>query len=769
MATELDGSLITMLRDSAQDVLQHHSLSRLRGWIAKPRPVDMSVWKAISDMGWTGLMLPEALGGSGLDVRYACELCEIMGQHLLCEPFIACSVMPSVVIGYLPQEDACLLSEVLRSGERLIALAWQEMPGQVDTLPCGAELKNGRLYGRKVFVVGYEASSILLVSATENGQPVWVTLEANAPGVSVRHYAVGNGKQTDITFSGAPMLCATPLLKGDAALTAWQECLAVGRITQAAYSNGQTTGCLQKTLDYVSERKQFSRPIGAFQSVQHRCVDMSIGQHLGDAGWRHAAQQHVQSPLTAMTESAISAAKARNAQVALDTARLAVQLHGAMGFAEESNIGLYLRAAISDSAWLGSVWAHRRRFVSRREHLVTPIPAAEPFATEDPRDWSDTYFRARLRAWLVDHYPASLRQDDRRPFLRLRGEDQVNWLRCLLQHGWRAPAWPREYGGMGISFAKQMIYQQEMERAGVARIIDNGETQLGPTIIKYGTQAQKDWYLPRILSCDDMWCQGYSEPGAGSDLASLGTRARRAGDEFVVDGQKIWSTHAKDCSHIYALVRTGTFERKQQGISFLLIDLNSPGVTIRPIANIAGEDEFCEVFFDSVRVPVTQLVGPLDEGWSIAKSLLGHERIWLGSPAMALRALDLSERLVAALALQNDAGITDRLAILQVDMHDYLRLYNSICDQVSQNGRDPGPSVSMLKVYVGELLQRVTEFCIEIADEAGAVVGDTNICGIATDLHWMRMMSLPVTIYAGANEVQRDILARTILGMPSIR
>jgi alkylation response protein AidB-like acyl-CoA dehydrogenase len=387
-------------------------------------------------------------------------------------------------------------------------------------------------------------------------------------------------------------------------------------------------------------------------------------------------------------------------------------------------------------------------------------------AAVDRNQLPDEEFRAQFRTFLTATYPAHLKQDFHRPFRRLRGEDARNWLRTLHQHGWRAPAWPREWGGMGLSFRKQLIYHEELEHCGVARIIDLADTQLGPILIQQGTDAQRDYYLPRMLNCEHVWCQGYSEPGAGSDLASLRMEARREGDNFVVSGQKIWTTHANDSTHIFALVRTGKYEKRQQGISFLLVDLAAPGITIRPIDNLAGEDEFCEVFFDQVEVPVANLVGEIDQGWSVAKALLGYERVWIGSPALAGKALDLAHHLVDICELRQDGGVVDRLAELTADLHDYRLLYARMCDSVADSGGQPGPEVSMLKIYASELLQRITEFSVDVAAEWGGVVGETEINGHLVDLHWQLMMARPVSIFAGANEVQRDILAKTLLGMP---
>ena len=377
---------------------------------------------------------------------------------------------------------------------------------------------------------------------------------------------------------------------------------------------------------------------------------------------------------------------------------------------------------------------------------------------------TDDEFRQTFRSWLAEHYPAQWKQSHHRPHLRFHGPELRQWLRVLNQHGWRAPDWPREFGGMGLSFRKLLIYKEELNRICAGRVVDNGETQLGPTLMKFGTQKQKDYFLPRILNSEDHWAQGYSEPNAGSDLASLKTRAELKGDMFVVNGQKIWTTFANECTHIYMLVRTGQFDKKQQGISFLLIDLASPGIDIRPILNIAGESELCEVFFDDVEVPKENLVGELHQGWTIAKSLLGHERIWLGDPTMARRAFDLSKQLVKDMGKLSDTGTLDQLAALNADLHDYQVLYADVCDQMAETG-EIGAEASMLKVYVSELLQRIAEFNVQLGGEFAMSGGDVAIGSITTDLEWQLMMTRPTTIYAGCNEVQRDILAAG-LGLP---
>ncbi len=380
------------------------------------------------------------------------------------------------------------------------------------------------------------------------------------------------------------------------------------------------------------------------------------------------------------------------------------------------------------------------------------------------RAMSDEAFRAELRGWLAATYPDAWRQDDLRPFRRLRGADWLAWVGMLNDAGWRCPAWPQAYGGLELTFRKQVIYQEEMERARTARLIDTGEVQLGPTLMIHGTEAQKAHYLPAIRRGEQVWCQGYSEPGAGSDLASLTTSAEQVGDVFRVRGQKIWTTHADEATHIFALVRTSREPRKQAGITFLLMEMSTPGITVRPIRNLAGEAEFCEVFFDDVETPVANALGPVGEGWTVAKALLGYERVWIGSPALARRALALSRQLLAARG--GDAGLADRYAELAAELHDVGALYRQTCDAVAAAG-EPGPEVSILKIVASELLQRITEFNVELAGEAAGLTGESRIGQVRTDIAWQYYMARPTTIFAGSNEVQKNILARAMLGLPT--
>jgi alkylation response protein AidB-like acyl-CoA dehydrogenase len=264
------------------------------------------------------------------------------------------------------------------------------------------------------------------------------------------------------------------------------------------------------------------------------------------------------------------------------------------------------------------------------------MTAVTPHTPEDLNALSDEAFRQHIRAWIEANYPPELRN----PPKRLHWSENQVWYFKLAEKGWLCPSWPREHGGMGLSAGKQIIMVEEYERHGVARTNDHGILMVGPLLIAHGTQDQRDFFLPKILAGEHIWCQGYSEPNAGSDLASLRTEAVADGDDWIINGSKIWTTLANDANWIFLLVRTDKTAKKQEGITFLLVPMDTPGITVRPIWTIDLHDEFCEVFFDNVRVPQKWTVGQVNQGWTMAKALLGHERIYLGSAKLSQYALD---------------------------------------------------------------------------------------------------------------------------------
>lgn len=381
-------------------------------------------------------------------------------------------------------------------------------------------------------------------------------------------------------------------------------------------------------------------------------------------------------------------------------------------------------------------------------------------------DWnelSDEEFRSVFRAWVDENCPSHLRyMRKQRPLF----DEVAEWYHALAAKGWLAPTWPTEHGGMGLSPAKHMIYVEEWGRLGCPRIPDHGIGLVGPLLIQYGTEEQKAHYLPRIISGEDVWCQGYSEPNAGSDLASLRTEAVLDGDEFVVTGQKIWTTLAHCANWIFVLVRTDKEAKvRQKGITVLLLDLTSPGVRVRPITNLRGEADFCEVFFDNVRVPARNLVGKINEGWTVAKSVLGHERIFLGAPTRPEYALGRLERLAEARNAFDDPAFVSRYARLRLDLYDLGSSFERFA-KVLRAGGELGADVSMLKIFTTELYQRITEEMLLIAGEEARFADDLDAGNGQVDAMNLFLDARAPAIFGGSNEIQRNILAKAVLQLP---
>lgn len=381
------------------------------------------------------------------------------------------------------------------------------------------------------------------------------------------------------------------------------------------------------------------------------------------------------------------------------------------------------------------------------------------------QDWNslpDEEFRRIFRTWVDENCPPELR------FIRKQRplyEEVKDWYQALSRKGWLAPVWPREYGGMGLSAAKHMIYVEEWGRLGCPRIPDHGIGLTGPLLIHHGTEEQKAEYLPKILTGEHIWCQGYSEPNAGSDLASLRTSAVMEGDEFVINGQKIWTTLAHCANWIFVLVRTDKEAKPQRGISVLLVDMTTPGLTVRPIANLREEADFCEVFFDNVRVPARNLVGEVNQGWTLAKSVLGHERIFLGAPTRAEYALGRLEKLAEERGAFDDPAFLSRYARLRLEIYDLGSAFERFA-KVLRSGGELGADVSILKIVATELYQRVTDELLALAGEDARYNDDLETGTGPVDAMNLFLDARAPAIFGGSNEIQRNILAKAVLGLP---
>jgi alkylation response protein AidB-like acyl-CoA dehydrogenase len=379
----------------------------------------------------------------------------------------------------------------------------------------------------------------------------------------------------------------------------------------------------------------------------------------------------------------------------------------------------------------------------------------------------DRAFRDEVRTWLREHVPRELRPEigpEARAF-------DLAWQRRQFEGGWAGVAWPQEYGGRGLSLLQQMIWFEEYARAGGPYIgtCFVGINHAGPTLIARGSDAQKSFHLPKILRGDVVWCQGFSEPSAGSDLASLKTRAVRAGDELVVTGQKIWTSFAQLADYQELLVRTSSEGRKHHGITWVICDMKSSGIEVRPIVTMSGGAEFCEVFYENVRIPVANVVGKIDDGWSVAMSTLGFERGTGFIPEQMALAAEVEELIGEARVRVGPDGrrpaiaddeIARRLAQLRAEVAA-LRAMTLATVSRARRQPVPGPEGSLTKIFFSDIRQRMYKLAMEILG-ADALV----LTGMAEG--WTRpyLRSYAATLGGGTSEIQRNIVAERILGLP---
>ncbi|MDM0015335.1 acyl-CoA dehydrogenase family protein [Variovorax sp. J22P168] len=385
-------------------------------------------------------------------------------------------------------------------------------------------------------------------------------------------------------------------------------------------------------------------------------------------------------------------------------------------------------------------------------------------------DPTQAAFRDEVRVFIRDHLPDEIRQRLRRGHAP-RKRDSVTWQRLLNTRGWAAPHWPTEYGGAGLDVARRLILVDELYRASAPQPIGFNVNMLGTVLLRYGTEAQKRFFLPKLANLDLWFCQGFSEPGSGSDLASLRTRAEREGEHYRVNGQKIWTTHAHQADWMFALVRTEQAARKQDGISFLLIDMKSPGITVRPIVSIDGQHHLNEVFLDDVRVPVENLVGEEGRGWDCAKYLLVSERVSVASVGQCWERLDYARELASrprcgGTRLVDDAKFGGELAALGAEVRALeLTAWRFLLDP--DIGRTLPGFASVLKLKGSELIQEITALLARVSGLAGlerraSDGADALHADAATVSRYF--FHRATSIYGGSSEVQKDILAKAILG-----
>ncbi len=382
-------------------------------------------------------------------------------------------------------------------------------------------------------------------------------------------------------------------------------------------------------------------------------------------------------------------------------------------------------------------------------------------------------FREEVRRWIdgamPPHIAAKAAVDG-----QFSHAEVMEWHRVLYKKGWVAPHWPQQHGGSGLDVSGRFILTEQLELSGAPSLSPFGLVMVGPLLMQFGTPAQQQRFLPKILSGEEVWCQGYSEPNAGSDLASLKLRAEDDGKgNFILNGQKTWTTYAQYADWIFLLVRTDPHVKKQAGISFLVADMKTPGIEVKPFLTTGGTPAFCETFFEDAVVPQVNLVGPLNGGWTIAKALLGHERTLIAAVGVSTRAIRRIKRIAAATqvgdgCLLDDPVVRARIAQQEIKL-EALAMANYRAIASAQQGKAPGPESSILKIRGSEIMQQCFEIAIDLMGYNG--MSWFNEEGVVPALEqWVPSSfnyTRAATIYGGSNEIQKNIIAKLILGLPS--
>ncbi|HEU0204971.1 MAG TPA: acyl-CoA dehydrogenase [Burkholderiaceae bacterium] len=773
--TETANESIAMFRDSAANFLgatdQRH---RVRALEEAGGGFDRATWKQIAELGWLSILVPEDAGGLGLGIAEVAAIAQEVGRHLLPEPFVDAGVHPVALLCALAAgATRDRLLEQLHTGAVVAGVASQERAGELERAVSETRAQRTgeaiALNGRKRFVRPGTGADGWIVATTLSGVQALLWVPASTRGLKVLdEHGVDGSITSTLNFDNATVPADHLIAEGPSVPAALARANDLARVAQGAELVGIAQRAFELTNEYLKTRVQFGKPIGSFQALQHRIVDGYIQVELAAACLRENLSTLAPQVDAATLAAAASRIKARCAFAGTEMTRLAIQLHGAIGTTNEYDVGLYFKRAMTLASRWGNAAAHRRRY-AQLSLAAAPAAQAAPQReyTDFPRDadWEkmpEAEFRPMVRAFLARHYPNERRH---LPYRQTWAETK-DWYMTLSRQGWLAPAWPKKYGGMGLPPDKLIAFIEEFESHGVARPPDQGLVMVGPILMRFGTDEQRARFLPPILAGEHVWTQGYSEPNAGSDLAAVRTEAVLDADTFIVNGQKTWTTWGSDGTHMFMLVRTDKTAKKQAGISFLLVDLKTPGITIRPIRNIAGEQDFCEVFFDNVRVPRANLVGELNQGWTVAKALLGFERLFTGGPKHSQHTLGQVEKLARQRGLFDDPAFVARFAELQLDTLDLRAAYTGFAE-MAKRGEPVPPSISMLKIWSTETFERLALLLIESAQDYGSLRDHAKTEEI--DLHVVAPLfnAIGAKIFAGSNEIQRNIIAKQVLELPS--
>jgi alkylation response protein AidB-like acyl-CoA dehydrogenase len=774
-----------LIQDSVTRFLSdHYVFDERRRMPPATRAFDPAIWNGLAELGLMALLAPADAGGFDGNLDDALIVSEALGRHLVREPWIYSAVLSGRAVSEVAtgaQHDELLAA--MAAGDTRMALAYAEAGGRWDPTDVHSTAhrttEGYRLNGRKAMIYGAPNADRLLVTARtsgggrERGGISLFLVDANQVGLTRRDYfTIDAAAASDLTLEDVLVPHSALLGAEGAALPGIERAIDWAIVALCANAVGAMQAAHEKTIEYAKTRIVFGQPLSKQQVIQHRIVDMAVAIEHASAITAAACDAVMHdSPRRAVL---VAAAKALLGAESRFVAQWAVQIHGAIGFTDELDIGHYFRKLTLFDTQFGNRDYHLARYYAAR--LEAGEEGRSMFRLDGLTE-DDIAFREEVRSFLAENLTPRMKEARRRTLYAFSDlETAREWNRILDRKGWSVPNWPAQYGGTSWTVNKSLIWSLESARALAPIYANMGSLFCAPCIMAFGTDAQKAEFLPAIRNSDDIWAQGYSEPGAGSDLANLSLRAERQGDHYVLNGSKIWTTFAHHANRIFVLCRTSNEAKKQQGITFLLVDLDTPGITIRPIINLAGEHEVNEVFFEDVKVPVERRLGAEGDGWSVAKHLLDFEH---GGNLYVIFELENRLRMLETIARVEPASEGGQF----IDDNIFQRRFAEAAVQAEasmaaakrtiaavQGGGAPGQVAALRNIRLREVSQRLTELLLDAtgpyggADQGEARDLDSDMPVIG--MEHLRMTTAlylaqrAATIAGGTPEIHRNNLAR---------
>jgi alkylation response protein AidB-like acyl-CoA dehydrogenase len=733
-------------------------------------PNRLALWGKFLESGIIATLFSEAVGGLGGMPRDAAVVLYEIGRSLAIEPYLASLVSGRVLVA-APQAVAKQEIEAVLSGERIIVLAHAEGidPYAAPKVEARRSGDTYALFGIKPSVRHADIASAIIVTAriSDFGQLGCFLVERNDSDLELEALRlIDAASGAHVKLNGAK---GTLLVAGDEATLALSEALAWYVSGLAAETSGMVNALITATAEYMRTRKQFGVPLATFQALQHRLADMYAAEQEATIATDTLLHQmenvpgEVQLALTSMVKFTVDRAGRK-------ISHEAVQLHGGMGVSDELIISHYMRRLACIRGECGGEDVHLSRFreQSRQSNRVLWFDETSAAAEH----------RAEVKNFVERNLPDSIGLKVKAG-LEIKKSDYVEWEKILHRNGWYGVAWPEEHGGAGWDLERQLIFVQEAALNNAPMIIPYGVNMVGPVIYTFGSLEQKAKYLPDILSNKTWWCQGYSEPNSGSDLASLKTYAEIDGDDYVVNGTKMWTTEAHWADMMHCLVRTRRDGKPQDGITFLLIDMKTQGITIRPIITNEGAHHTNQIFLDNVRIPVENRVGQAGEGWKIAKFLLANERIAIADTGPKLRLLHEVKDIFSAYVEKAEvttavqASLAAKLTDLEIQLAVLCMVERHYVVAWSRGESRDGPEASLLKIRGTEILQRLAELAVELEGPFGTIYDPEDLhlpadtafspAQKASMMAYHYLYSRAWSIFGGTNEIQRNIISRYVL------